>query len=113
MLTEPNKNKNRTSMVQGPRGQGSTASFDTLGSTPCQRVKGASKFDSWTPQPWYVAQERYGELFPLKRTQCTPQRVENNQKDEESFEERSTQTTTSVKTVLGDLETLVPQVIMY
>ena len=34
-------------------------------------------------------------------------------KDEESYEECSTQTTTSVETVLGDLETLVPQVIMY
>ena len=39
---------------------GSTALFNTQGSTLCRRVKGASKFDSWTPQPWYVAQRGMG-----------------------------------------------------
>ena len=60
MLKEPNENKNRTSMVQGPRVHCiiQYSMFDTV-----LTGKGAGKFNSWLPQPRFVCTERYGELF--------------------------------------------------
>ena len=76
MLTEPNENKNRTSMVQGPRVHCIVqySRFDTVSTG-----KGAGKFDSWFPQPRYVAQKGMGKCSH-EREHTVPLTFENTQK---------------------------------
>ena len=113
MLTESKENKNRTSMVQGPRVPGSTASFNTQGSTPCRRVKGPanSTHGCHSPDMWH--RKVWGSV-PIKENTLYLSPLRIPKKDEESYEVRSKQTTPSVKPVLGGPGNLiVPQVIMY